>query len=318
MNRQNRHNRTKASTGIRKTILSTADVARLFNVTETTVKRWADDGVLGCQRTPGGHRKFDIRHVVDFAEKNNLDPSGVLAWTGDPQADRSLQVAVLSRDYGVIVDEFVRRALSTDKADLFLLLSYLYEHKMALWEIYDSVIRSGMREIGERWVRGEIGINHEHRASYETLEALAKLQAHVVIKPATGRSVICTCLGDELHEIGLRCTAYQFEAEGWRVHYLGARIPAAAVVDAIRELQPDIVCLSIKVPENVGDLAESMQRISGAARGVGGRLIAGGSGASEDFLRSRTVDAILDSTRALQDYIMSVEPTLPPVRTAPV
>jgi excisionase family DNA binding protein len=52
---------------MQRTILSTADVARLFNVTETTVKRWADEGVLRCQKTPGGHRRFVIKYVVEFA-----------------------------------------------------------------------------------------------------------------------------------------------------------------------------------------------------------------------------------------------------------
>jgi excisionase family DNA binding protein len=42
------------------------ELARLLHVDESTVKRWADRGLIGCYRTPGGHRKFTARQVRDF------------------------------------------------------------------------------------------------------------------------------------------------------------------------------------------------------------------------------------------------------------
>jgi len=69
-------------------------------------------------------------------------------------------------------------------------------------------------------MRGEISIAQEHRASYETLDALAKLQSEILMKLPTGHSILFACLDEEVHEIGLRCAAYLFEAEGWQTHYL--------------------------------------------------------------------------------------------------
>ncbi len=292
---------------MQKTILSTADVARLFSVTETTVKRWADDGTLKCQKTPGGHRKFEIRNVIDFAEKNHFDPVGALALVDDSRFDQEIQAALLARDYGPLVREYVRRALSPKKTDLFAFLSYLYEHKIHLWEIHDHVLQPGMWEIGEMWTRGTIGINHEHHASYETLDALARLQSQILIKPPTGRSVICACLGDELHEIGLRATSYLFDAEGWTIHYLGARTPQAAVVAAARELTPDVVCLSITQPEPLPLLRHHIAEIAAGAHSVGGKVIAGGRGATNDIVGPDMCEAVLFSSRQLLDYITRFE-----------
>ena len=39
-------------------LLSTSDAARLIGVGTTSVKRWADTGLLDCVRTAGGHRRF--------------------------------------------------------------------------------------------------------------------------------------------------------------------------------------------------------------------------------------------------------------------
>ena len=95
-----------------KTVLSTVDVARLFNVTETTVKRWADEGTLKCQKTPGGHRKFPVRNVIEFAENNNFEPTGALTMPDHDGLGSAIQVAILRRDFPELVRAFIEKALS--------------------------------------------------------------------------------------------------------------------------------------------------------------------------------------------------------------
>jgi excisionase family DNA binding protein len=43
--------------------LTTGDVAVIFGVTLTTVKRWAEDGRLPSFRTPGRHYRFRLEDV---------------------------------------------------------------------------------------------------------------------------------------------------------------------------------------------------------------------------------------------------------------
>ncbi|HTY57265.1 MAG TPA: cobalamin-dependent protein [Bacteroidota bacterium] len=276
---------------IRRSILSTSDVARLFNVTETTVKRWADEGTLKCQRTPGGHRKFEIRNVVDFAEENHFEPVGALEISGDDGLESMVQVALLGRDFPVLAAAYVRRALAPEGNQLFPYLSYLYQHRVQIWELHDRVIRPAMVEIGNRWSLGEIGINHEHRASCETLEALAKLQLQIRIKPPAGHSVVSATLGDELHEIGLRCAAYLFESEGWESHYLGSRIPPEALTDAIAQRRPDVVCIS-STNNAEADLRRDLGIVVDAAKDAGAVVLAGGNLAP----LLRQADGVLDTS----------------------
>ncbi len=288
---------------VQKTILSTADVARLFNVTETTVKRWADEGMLKCQKTPGGHRKFEIRNVIEFADKNHFEPIATLTMPESDEHAPAVQMAILSRDFPVLVGAFVQKALSSDPLDLFRFLSFLYEHRIHLWEIYDLILRPAMALLGEKWARGEIDISHEHRASYETMDALAKLQAQILIKPAVGKSVVCACLGEEAHEIGLRCASSLFESEGWKSHYLGARSPYPSVIVAIRELRPDIVCLSITQVADKKVLEQQLGQIGELTHGSHGILVAGGRGAAPKMLVDGIVDAIFTSSKDLLDFL---------------
>lgn len=48
--------------------LTTGQVAAIFGVTTTTVKRWADKGLLPFFRTPGQHYRFLRADVEAFKE----------------------------------------------------------------------------------------------------------------------------------------------------------------------------------------------------------------------------------------------------------
>lgn len=288
---------------VHKAVLSTVDVARLFNVTETTVKRWADEGTLKCQKTPGGHRKFPISNVVEFAEEHHFEPTGALTFPGEGESNGALQVAVLERDYPSLVRIFVERALSTDRSDLYIFFSYLYEHRVALWEIYDRILQPGMAEIGERWMGREISIAQEHRASHETEDALAKLQNEILMKPPTGDSVVFACLGEELHEIGLRCAANVFESEGWQTHYLGASTPVDSICESIDELHPAAVALSVTVPQPSRDLSLQLMQIAEKARKADARLLIGGIGVPADLRKASWHAGVMDSARAVLTFI---------------
>ena len=48
--------------------LSLRDACRLLDVSDTTLRQWADSGHLRVYRTPGGHRRF-LRHDVESLTK---------------------------------------------------------------------------------------------------------------------------------------------------------------------------------------------------------------------------------------------------------
>ena len=57
---------------------STREVAQMWNVSESTVKRWADCFGLQCYRTPGGHRRFRLEDICEFQQKRSFEATGIL------------------------------------------------------------------------------------------------------------------------------------------------------------------------------------------------------------------------------------------------
>ena len=51
----------------------------MWNVSESTVKRWADSGDLVCIKTRGGHRRFSLDEISQFQRKQGFDAAGSIA-----------------------------------------------------------------------------------------------------------------------------------------------------------------------------------------------------------------------------------------------
>jgi excisionase family DNA binding protein len=61
-------------------LLTPAEVARLFRVSPKTVTRWADEGLLSCVRTLGGHRRFPAGAVRALRERAATDATRPVAF----------------------------------------------------------------------------------------------------------------------------------------------------------------------------------------------------------------------------------------------
>ena len=53
-------------------LLSTTEAADLCGVHQTTVIRWIDAGHLSAQRTPGGHRRIEVRDLLTFMRAHHM------------------------------------------------------------------------------------------------------------------------------------------------------------------------------------------------------------------------------------------------------
>jgi len=53
--------------------LNTADTAELLSVTTVTVRRWTEDGLLDCVKTPGGHRRYSALKIIELVKEREKE-----------------------------------------------------------------------------------------------------------------------------------------------------------------------------------------------------------------------------------------------------
>src|SRR5690348_1567481 len=129
-----------------------------------------------------------------------------------------------------------------------------YSRLFGLTEFYDKLLKPVMYRIGYLWQQGQLDVATEH-ASTNTAISLIK----IINERKTARTkdssyqykvVICTPDG-ELH--GLACNMIEsiLLSKGFKVYNISTSIPSDYIVDYIRDLQPDIVLVSITLVENI-------------------------------------------------------------------
>lgn len=283
-----------------QTLLSTRKVAELLSVAETTIKRWADEETLACVKTPGGHRKFVTSEVLAFAEKHQYPLTGLLPPPMAQKEGDRLQLGVQTRDFTLLAGVFLEKALLGDRHGLYELLNYVYTHQIPYSSIVDDIVRPAMEAVGERWSKGVLEINQEHRATQATLEALLRLGPELHRKPSNGLTAVCSCVEGEQHSIGLQCVADGLESEGWAVHTLGANTPFDSLRSYVKRIRPDLVCLSSTVERRRKDFAHSVRVITETVRSWNGVVMLGGSIANHQTAEALGCDF---APRSLQETL---------------
>jgi DNA-binding transcriptional MerR regulator/methylmalonyl-CoA mutase cobalamin-binding subunit len=143
-------------------------------------------------------------------------------------------------------------------------------------EIISDVFVPLLREIGERWARGDLSVASEHFVTNALRQRLvAMLQATA---GADGPRALVACAPGDYHEMGALFTCYDLARQGWAVTFLGASLPAEEFAQAIGRTRPKLVGLSVILGVEADALAEWLRTI-GAACPPGTRKLCGGAGA---------------------------------------
>jgi methanogenic corrinoid protein MtbC1 len=165
---------------------------------------------------------------------------------------------------------------------------------MSVPELYQRVIAPAMHEIGALWEKGALTIADEHLATALTHRVLAALRApaqlDVSAEPPSGaakRAMLAAVQGEQ-HALGLRMAADVLEDAGFQTIYLGADVPTEALLQAVTALSPDLLALSVTMPE----LKPRLQKVVAVVRREhpGLSLIVGGQAASPSLDRGTLIE----------------------------
>jgi MerR family transcriptional regulator, light-induced transcriptional regulator len=91
---------------------------------------------------------------------------------------------------------------------------------IAIKEIYLNVFQKTQLEVGRLWQIGQISVAQEHFCTATTQMVISQLYPYILSSKKSGYSLVATCVGDGLHEVGMRMVADFFEMSGWDTYFL--------------------------------------------------------------------------------------------------
>jgi DNA-binding transcriptional MerR regulator/methylmalonyl-CoA mutase cobalamin-binding subunit len=136
-----------------------------------------------------------------------------------------------------------------------------------------DVVLPYLRDVGERWERGQVSTAQEHFASNVLRGRLLGL-ARGWGRGAGPRAVLA-CPPGERHDLGLIMFGLALRERGWRIDYLGSDTPPESIAEVARTTRTVLVVLSAVTPDRLSplaaELADLAQRHTVAVAGAGAR-----------------------------------------------
>lgn len=178
----------------------------------------------------------------------------------------------------------------------------LYHTGIPLEDIYVDILQSVMTEVGHRWHQTIIPVNQEHYISSITQMAIAQFYDVILQTKKKGLKMVSCSVGSELHQIGIRMISDLFEYHGWDSIFLGAALPKAAILKSIDEHQPQLIALSVTMPQHLLLCQELITAIKEAYPSL--RIAIGGRAfqMTNELWKKWPVDIYVDDAKALLEW----------------
>lgn len=148
--------------------------------------------------------------------------------------------------------------------------------------IIDSDMVPAMEAIGREFEQGRVFVPNLLLSARAMKGALELLKPLMVVGQTTslGTVVIGTVKGD-LHDIGKNLVASMLEGRGFKVINLGADVSKEKFVEAARENNADIVCLSALLTTTMNYMKDIVEAVHAA--GLPAKIMVGGAPLNAEY-----------------------------------
>lgn len=258
-----------------KSLLSPREMAQAIGVSESSIKRWSDDGLIHATRTAGGHRRIPLAEAIRYIRESRatvVEPQILglpdLAAVGDPPAGG-----------GEVAERLYEYLHAGAAAEVRGLLLSLYLEGRGVAQIADDPVRRAMERLGELFRHDGAGIFIEHRATDICIQAVHQLRLLITPEPGEGPSrprALGGAPGDDPYLLPSLIAATALTAEGFHTTNLGPHTPFPTLVEAAGRVRPRLVWLSISASRQPETLTAEMPRLAAALEALGAALMVGG------------------------------------------
>jgi MerR family transcriptional regulator, light-induced transcriptional regulator len=235
--------------------LSAGAVARRLGVAVTTLRSWHQRYGLGpSKHVPGQHRRYTPEDLSRLEVMRQLTAEGVAPaeaarWARRlPRLDESVKPDRAARGgggatipvgrAGPSTRGLARAAMRLDPIAMREIIERSVDARGVV-DTWDDVIRPVLTGVGDRHAATSALIDIEHLVSRTVSEVFGAL-----VRPPEGAQpprILLACADEEQHSLPIEALAAALAEAGATCRMLGARVPSAALVDAVNRTGPTAV-----------------------------------------------------------------------------
>lgn len=166
-------------------------------------------------------------------------------------------------------------------------------------DIINGQMIRAMSEVGQRFQDGKAFVpqllmaGRAMKAALEILKPLLAGQASTTL----GRIVIGTVKGD-LHDIGKNLVASMLEGCGFEVKNIGIDVPSEKFVEAVKDYNADILCMSALLTTTMTYMKDVIQALEDAGIRQNVKVMVGGAPVTQNFADEIGADGYSDNANS--------------------
>lgn len=248
--------------------LTSRQLAASLGVSESSVKRWVDDGTIAAGRTAGGHRRISLAAAVGFirSRRSPVVKPHLLPLHTAPRT------ALSERD---AVDELHQALLEDQPSIARAIIGGRYLVGSDIAGLADGLIRPVMERLGELWNHGAEGILLEHRAVDACLHALSEIGSWLPDPAASAPIAVTAGAPEDPYLLSPMLTTLVLREAGIRTHNLGPLTPLEVVGLAMTRYGAKLCAISVSAPP-VERAEAAWLALDKVVSTCGGRIVVGG------------------------------------------
>ena len=279
--------------------LNSKQVADIIGVNISTLKRWTDNGTLGCDKTAGGHRKFTMNHIRDYY-KNNPDANNNTDLKIEDISQKQLFGLIQKRNFKKLAEKLAQSSLEAEETTVSNIINGLYMNGVPVADLLDYVVDVAGHIIESQLNNNEI----VHTEAYVSRQLLTRvvdgLCSEMPNGKFNGKSGMCVNFEDNLPDIGVVMSEVVLRHNGYNVFNTGSHAELGDLLSVIQKKKIDIVlfylcnlqCCNAVVVENIEKTKEHIKEIVKVAKKINVKVLFGGEG----YLLLKDIHDIVDNS----------------------
>jgi DNA-binding transcriptional MerR regulator len=244
------------------------ELGRRVGVSEHVLRAWERRyGLLRPERSPGGYRLYSdadehrIRRMQAHLAAGLSAAEAARAALSDERSTPPTMAAIESADGGLagLTQDLAHSLDRLDEPGAQAALDRLLADFTMETVLRDALLPY-LHDLGDRWESGQVSIAGEHFASNLLRGRLAGLARGWGY--GHGPRAVLACPPDEQHDLPLLMFGIVLHRCGWRVEYLGASTPVAALALTALEPRADVVVVAATMKDHFSRLTDELAQLA--------------------------------------------------------
>lgn len=284
-------------------LYSPKEVANAIGVSESSLKRWVDKGLIEATKTAGGHRRIALDAVISYLREagRSLEQPQAVELPAGCGTDFSLSPEAA-------IEKLQQTLTQGDEESACSVVLNLYLSGMSIADIADVIITPVFHAVGELWRCGEVEIYQERRACEICLRIIHELRRAVGQGPSNGPIAIGGTLDGDPYTLATCLAELVLRSNGWRANSMGNMLPFEAVRRAVQENQPTLLWISASTVRDVDRFASEFNLLFDVAQSSGTAIVVGGKALSSDLRQRIRYTHFSDNFRHLESFARTLRP----------